>query len=77
MKMSLDLKKKYIFLFIFAQSIDCGYMLEPPGQDGSNEYPQSFFLEQKYPCIPQFYYIKAQFKGVSITRACFPHGFKR
>ena len=26
---------------IFAQNIDCGYMLEPPRRGGSNEYPQS------------------------------------
>ena len=38
---------KYIFL-IFAQNIDCGYTLEPPRRGGSNEYPQSMFLEQKY-----------------------------
>ena len=31
-----------IFL-IFAQNIDCGYMLEPPRPGGSNEYPQSMF----------------------------------
>ena len=28
---------------IFAQNIDCGYMLEPPRGGGSNEYPQSMF----------------------------------
>ena len=27
----------------FAENIDCGYMLEPPRRDGSNEYPQSIF----------------------------------
>ena len=32
----------YIFL-IFAQNIDCGYMLGPPRRGGSNEYPQSMF----------------------------------
>ena len=35
-------KKNDIFL-IFAQNIDCGYMLEPPRRGGSNEYPQSMF----------------------------------
>ena len=34
-----------IFL-IFAQNIDCGYMLEPPCRGGSNEYPQSMFLSK-------------------------------
>ena len=28
---------------ISAQNIDCGYSLEPPHRDGSNEYPQSMF----------------------------------
>ena len=28
---------------ISAQNIDCGYSLEPPRRDGSNEYPQSTF----------------------------------
>ena len=28
---------------ISAQNIDCGYSLEPPRRDGSNEYPQSMF----------------------------------
>ena len=28
-------------LLDFAQNIDCGYTLEPPPHDGSNEYPQS------------------------------------
>ena len=28
---------------IFAQNIDCGYILEPPQLGGSNEYPQSMF----------------------------------
>ena len=38
---------------------------------GSNEYPQSMFLNRNkknyvYPCKPQFYYIKVGFKGVNI-----------
>ena len=28
-------------LHISAQTIDCGYSLEPPRRGGSNEYPQS------------------------------------
>ena len=31
-------------LHISAQNIDCGYSLEPPRGDGSDEYPQSMFL---------------------------------
>ena len=39
---------KYFDIFlIFAQNIDCGYMLEPPRRPprrgGSNEYPQFMF----------------------------------
>ena len=31
----------YIIFLISAQSIDCGYSLEPPRRGGSNECPQS------------------------------------
>ena len=52
----LDKKKSYIFL-ISAQSIHCGYSLEPPRRGGSNEYPQSIFLRRNkknkvYPLKP-------------------------
>ena len=63
---------KFFDIFhISAQNIDCGYSLEPPRRGGSNEYPQSMFLSRNkkdnvYPCKPQFYYIKAGFKGVKI-----------
>ena len=33
----------YIIFLISAQKIECGYSLEPPGQGGSIEYPQSMF----------------------------------
>ena len=32
------LKTLIFFFYIFAQSIDCGYSLEPPRRGGSNEY---------------------------------------
>ena len=53
---------------ISVKNMDCGYSLEPPRRDGSNEYPQSMFLSRNkknnvYPCKPQFYYIKVGFKG--------------
>ena len=56
---------------ISVQNIDCGYSLEPPRWGGSNEYPQSMFLNRNkknnvYPCKPQFYYIMVGFKGVKI-----------
>ena len=36
----------YIIFLIPAQNIDCGYSLEPPWWGGSNEYPQSMFLDR-------------------------------
>ena len=39
---NFQMKNCDIFL-IFAQNIDCGYTLESPQRDGSNEYPQSMF----------------------------------
>ena len=33
----------YISFLISAENIDCGYSLEPPHRDGSNEFPQSMF----------------------------------
>ena len=40
-----------IFL-IFAQNIDCGYTLEPPRRDGSNEFPQCMFWIKNKVGIP-------------------------
>ena len=67
---NFQIKNSDIF-YISAQNIDCGYLLEPPRQGGSNEYPQSMFLSKNkknnvYPCKPQFYYIKVGYKGVKI-----------
>ena len=67
---NFQIKKSDIF-HISALNIDCGYSLEPSRRGGSNEYPQSMFLNKKkknnvYPCKPQFYYIKVGFKGVKI-----------
>ena len=65
-------KKKPDIFHISAQNIDYRYTLEPLERGGSNEYPQSMFFFSKirknnvYPCKPQFYYIKVEFKGVKI-----------
>ena len=37
----------YIIFLIPAQNVDCGYSLELPRRGGSNEYPQSMFLNRK------------------------------
>ena len=43
---SFQIKNSNI-LHISARNIDCWYSLEPTRRDGSNEYPQSLFFEQK------------------------------
>ena len=64
--------KNFDIFLIFAQNIDCGYTLEPPRRGGSNEYPQSmFWSKNKYPCEPQFCYIKVGFEGVHISRTTY------
>ena len=78
---NFQIKNSDIFL-ISAQNIDCGYSLEPPQRGGSNDYPQSMFLNRNkknnvYPCKPQFYYIKMGFKGVKNIIVCFRDGFQR
>ena len=50
--------------------------LEPPRRGGSIEYPQSMYFIRNaninvYPCKPQFYYIKVEFRGVKTIQACF------
>ena len=64
-----------IFFLFLLQNIDSGYTLEPPRRGGSNEYQQSMFGAKirkiGNPHIPQFCYIKVEFKGVYITRTCF------
>ena len=42
---NFQIKNSYIF-HSSAQNIYCGYSLEPPRRGGSNEYPQSMFLNR-------------------------------
>ena len=42
---NFQIKNSDIF-HISAQSIDCGYLLEPPQWGGSNEYPQCMFVSR-------------------------------
>ena len=42
---NFQIKHSDIF-HIFDQNIDCGYSLEPSRRGGSNEYPQSMFLNR-------------------------------
>ena len=50
---------------MFAQNIDCGILLKPPRQDGSNKNPQPMF-RIKNKKKPQFYYFKVEYEGVYI-----------
>ena len=43
----LGLQGYTLFNLFLLKNIDCGYSLEPPRRDGSNEYPQSMFLSRK------------------------------
>ena len=61
---------------ISAQNVDCGYLLEPPQQGGSNEYPQSMFLSRNkkinvYPGKPQFYLSKWGLRGANLYKCVF------
>ena len=42
-KMKIFMRIVLTFFLIFPQNIDHGYMLELPGQGGSNKYTQSMF----------------------------------
>ena len=44
--------KMFDIFLIFAQNIDCGYMLELPRQVGSRVYPQSMFWSKRKIGIP-------------------------
>ena len=65
---------------MFAQNIDCGYMLELPQRGSSNEYPQSIFGTKNKKigilCKPQFCYIKVGYEGVNFSLTSFPDVFK-
>ena len=66
--------KKSVIFPMFAQNIDCGYMLEPPRRGGSNEYPQ-FMLwikNKKNRYTPNYtpVYIKVGYEVVYISQTC-------
>ena len=59
-----------------AQNIDCGYSLEPPRRGGSNEYPQSMFLNSNKkiiytPANPSFTIWKWGLRGSTLYRHVF------
>ena len=49
----------FIIFLISAQSMDCGYSLEPPRGGGSNEYHNQCF-EKKYKKYLSFFYLKTE-----------------
>ena len=44
-------------LNLCSKNIDCGYSLEPPRRGGSNEYPQSMFLNRNMKNIRCFLFV--------------------
>ena len=70
LKKKNQIKNSDIF-HISAQNTNSWNSLEPPQWGGSIEYPQSLFLSKNkknnvYHCKPEFYYVKAGFKGVKM-----------
>ena len=67
--------KNFDIFPIFAQNIDCGCTLEPPGRGGSNEYPQSIFGAKirkiGLPLHAPVLLYKSGVQGVYTTRTCF------
>ena len=63
----------FYFFYIFAQTIDCGYSLEPPRRGGSKEYSQSMFLSRNkknnvYPCKLKFFQHISWLMGSTLYR---------
>ena len=67
-------KKKHDTFNIFTQSIDGGYMFEPPPRGGSYKYHNlMFWIKIRKLCIPlqtQFYSIKVGYQGVHTAWTC-------
>ena len=62
-------KKIFDIFLIFAQNIDCG---EAVLTSTHNLCFRAKIRKIDIPLIPQFCYIKVGFKGVYITRTCYP-----
>ena len=86
-KMKIFSRENFDIFLIFAQNIDCVYMLKPPRRGGlpwrggSNEYPQSMFWSKnkknRYTAAnPSFSIYKVGFKWVYITRTCFTNSLR-
>ena len=70
-------RKKLIFLIFLLKTLIVGTprqnrLAEAVLTSTHNLYFGAKIRKKVYPCIPQFYYIKVGFKGVYISRTCFP-----
>ena len=65
-KMKIFKEKNSDTIHIFAQNIDYGYSLEPPCRVLTIYVLSRNKKNNVYPCKPQFYYVKVEFKGVKI-----------
>ena len=70
---SFQLKNFDIFL-LFAQNMDCGYTLEPVLTSTHNLMFGAKIREIGIPLQTPVFYIKVGFKGVYMSRTCFPDG---
>ena len=63
LKLKNFIEKKKDNFYIFAQNIDCGFILEPLAKAVLTSTHKLCFGKKVDPCIPQFYYIKVEFTG--------------
>ena len=71
-KMKILMEKKIDIFYIFAQNIQCAYILEPLCKGGSNEYPQCIFWVKnkkiRYTLqTPVFLYKSGVYVGIHFT----------
>ena len=60
---------------MFAQKIDCGYTLKPPRSTHNLCFGAKIRKIGKHVHALFFFYIKVGFKGVYISRTCFPDAY--
>ena len=78
-KVKLGFTGYTLFFLFLLKNIDCGYLLEPPRRDGSNEYPQTMFRAEILKKYQIFFYLKKNFFFggkifIIFEKACFRNG---
>ena len=74
--MEVFIKNVFTFFLFLLKTQDCGYTLEPPHRGGFNEYHDLCFGAKirkiGIPLHTPVFYIKVGYKGLYITRTCYP-----